>query len=129
MNSFVNPNNNGPSLTGVIHVTAHSISIFQENEPPKNIMDIFIPKSDISTALPYDVIIDELCNNVITMYQFIGDINGTKVAGLESLLNYMSENFFTKDDPAINEHHYHITKKQYNEETNNIYNIDKNRKH
>ena len=39
----------------------------------------------------------------------------------------MNENFFTKDDPAINEHHYHITKKQYNEETNNIYNIDKNK--
>ena len=39
----------------------------------------------------------------------------------------MNENFFTKDDPAINEHHYHITKKQYNEETNNIYSIDKNK--
>ena len=39
----------------------------------------------------------------------------------------MNENFFNKDDPAINEHHYHITKKQYNEETNNIYNIDKSK--
>ena len=48
----------------------------------------------------------------------------TKVAGLESLLNYMSENFFTKDDPAVNEHHYHITKRHCNEETNNIYNLD-----
>ena len=127
MNSFLNPHNNGPSLTGVIDVTAHSISSFQENAPPKNIEDIFIPKSDISTALPYDAIIDELGNNFITMYQFIGDINGTKVAGLASLLNYMSENFFTKDDPAIDEHHYHITRKQYNEETNNIYNIDKSK--
>ena len=35
MNAFLNPNNNGPSLTGVIDVTAHSISLFQENEPPK----------------------------------------------------------------------------------------------
>ena len=64
MNSFLNPHNNGPSLTGVIDVTAHSISLFQENAPPKNIEDIFIPKSDISIALPYDVIIDELGNNV-----------------------------------------------------------------
>ena len=32
---------------------------------------------------------------------------------------------FSKDDPAINEHRYHITKKQYNEETHNIYNTDK----
>ena len=74
MNSFLNPHNNGPPLTGVIDVTAHSISLFQENEPPKKIIDIFIPKSDISIALPYDVIIDELGNNVISMYQFIVDI-------------------------------------------------------
>ena len=95
-------NNNGPSLTGVIDVTAHSISLFQENAPPKNIEDIFIPKSDLSIALPYGVIIDELGNNVLSMYQFIGDINGTKVGGLESLLNYLNGNCFTKDDPAIN---------------------------
>ena len=82
MNSFLNPHINGPSLTGVIDVTAHSISLFQENEPPKNIIDIFIPKSDISIAVPDDVIIDELSNNVITMYQLIGDINDTKVGGL-----------------------------------------------
>ena len=59
------------------------------------------------------------------MYQYIGDINSTKVGGLESLLDYMKENFFSKDEPAINEHHYHITKKQYNEEKHNIYHIDK----
>ena len=58
MNLFLNPHNNGPGLTGVIDVTAHSIGLFQENEPLKNIIGIFIPKSDISTALPYDVIID-----------------------------------------------------------------------
>ena len=127
MTAFLNPHNNGPSLTGIIDVTAHSISVFQEDELPKNINDIFIPNSDISIAEPSDVQIGELGNNVITMYQFIGNINDTKVGGLESLLNYMNENFFTKDDPAINEHHYHITKKQYNEETNNIYNIDKNK--
>ena len=108
-------------------MSRHIISLFQENTPPKNIEYIFIPKSDISIALPYDVIIDKLGNDVISMYQFIGDINDEKAGGLESLLNYMIENFFTKDDPAINEHHYHITKKQYSEETNNIYNIDRSR--
>ena len=77
--------------------------------------------------MPYGVQIDELGNNVIIMYQFIGDINDTKVGGLESLLNYMIENFFTKDDPATNEHHYHIIKKQYNEEIHDIYNIDKSK--
>ena len=34
--------------------------LFQENEPPKHIIDIFIPKSDISVAEPYDVQIAEL---------------------------------------------------------------------
>ena len=90
--------------------TAHSMSLFQENEPLKNIIDIFILKCDISVAEPYDVQIDELGNTVIAMYQFIGDINDTKVGGLEPLLNYMTENFVSKDDPAINEHHYHVTK-------------------
>ena len=59
------------------------------------------------------------------MYQLTGIINDDKAGGLESLLNYMYENLFGKDDPAINEHHYRITKKQYNEETHNTYNTDK----
>ena len=60
------------------------------------------------------------------MYQFIGVINDEQVGGLESLLNYMNEQLFNKDDPAINEHHYNITKrKQYNEDTHNIYDISK----
>ena len=126
MNSLVNPHNS-TFLTGIIDVTAHSISLFQENESPKSINGTFTPKNDISTAEPYDVIIDELGNNVTTMYQFIGDINDEKVGGLESLLNYMNENFHSKDNPLINEHNYHITKKQYNEEANNIYNIDKSK--
>ena len=95
MNSFLNPHNNGPSLTGVIDVTAHSISLFQEDDTPKNIIDMFIPKSNISIALPYAVQIDALGNDVITMCQFIGDINDTKVGGLASLLNCMTENFFS----------------------------------
>ena len=40
----------------------------------------------ISIAEPYDVQIDELGDNIIQIYQLIGDINDTKVAGLESLL-------------------------------------------
>ena len=124
MNSFLNPHN-GTSLTGVIDITAHSMSIFQENESPQNIKDTFLNKNTISIAEPYDVQIDENGDNFITMYQFIGHINDTTVAGLESLLNYMNENFFSKDEPAVNEHQYHVTIKQYTEETHNIYNIDK----
>ena len=89
MNVFLNPHG-GTSLTGVIDITAHSISLFQENEPPQHIKDIFIPKSDISIAEPIDAQINELGNNTLQMYQLIGIINDEKV-GLESSLNYMNE--------------------------------------
>ena len=49
MISFLNPHN-ATSLTGVVDITAHSLSLFQENEPPQDIKDTFIPKSDISVA-------------------------------------------------------------------------------
>ena len=86
---------------------------------------MFIHKTDIRIAEPIEAQIDELGNTTIQMYQLIGTINDEKAGGLESLLNYMNANLFSKDDPATNEHHYHITKKQYNEETHNIYNLDK----
>ena len=68
MNSFLNPHN-GTSLTGIVDITAHSISVIGEKES-KNINDIFISKNKISIAEPYDVQIDETGNNFITMYQF-----------------------------------------------------------
>ena len=108
MNSFLNTH--GTSLTGIVDITANSISLFQGNGPPKNIDGIFIHKSDISIGEHHDVPIDEN-GNVIQMYQFIGDINDTKVAGLASILNYINDNFFSKADPAVNEHYYNITKK------------------
>ena len=107
MNSFLN--RHGTSLTGIVDIKANSISLFHDNGQPKNIEDIFIHKSDISIAEPYDVPIDGN-GNVIQMYQFLGDINDTKVAGLESILNYINDNFFSKADPAVNEHYYNTTK-------------------
>ena len=61
-----------------------------------------------------------LCTSLLEILR-----NDTKVGGLESLLKYMNENFYTKDNPLINQHNDHITKKQYNEETHNIYSIAK----
>ena len=84
MDAFLNPRN-GVSLTNIIDVTAHSISLFQENEQPKNINDMFIPKTDISIAEPIEVQIDELGNGIVQMYQLIGVINDEKVGGLESI--------------------------------------------
>ena len=129
MNSFLNPHN-GTSLTGVIDITAHSISLFQENdEPPQNVKDTFMNKANTITAQPHDVQTAELGDNISQMYQFIADINDTKVAGLEPLLNHMNENFFSKDEPAVNEHHYHITRKHHNQDfsTHNIYNVGKSK--
>ena len=45
MNSFLNTHN-GTSLTGIVDITANSISLFQDTGPPKHIEDIFIHKSD-----------------------------------------------------------------------------------
>ena len=109
MNAFLNPHNNGPSLTGVIDITAHSISLFQESEEPQHIKNISIPKNGMSVAEPFDIQVDETGNNIITVCQFIGEVSDTKVGGLGSLFSYMNEIFFSKDDPAISEHHYHMT--------------------
>ena len=79
----------------------------------------------ISLAEPIEVQIYELGNNITQMYQLIGIISDEKAGGLESLLNYMNENSFRKDDPAINEHSYNNIENQYNEETPNIHNIYK----
>ena len=116
MNAFSNPRNVA-SLTNIIDVTAHSISLFQEDEQSKNTYEIIIPQTSISIAEPTDVQIDELGNGIIQMYQPIGIISDEKVPGLESILNHMRENFFRKDDPAINEHHYHITKNNRTKKT------------
>ena len=47
---------------------------------------------------------------VIQMYQFIGDMNGERVPGLEPILNHINENLLNKTDPAVNVHSYYITK-------------------
>ena len=122
----MNTQNNGPSLTGVVDIIANNISLFLDNGTVKNINDIFINENDISTAEPYDVQIDEN-GNTIQMYQFTGNIDDTKIPGLESILNYMNENLFSKDEPAVNENYYNITKKHFNEDIQNIYNIDKSK--
>ena len=42
----LNPRN-GSSLTNIIDVTAHSVSLFQENEQPENINAMFTPQTCI----------------------------------------------------------------------------------
>ena len=87
---------------------------------------MFIFKSDIIIAEPYEVQIDELGNNIITMCQFIGDVHNTKVLGLERISTYVNE-FFRKGEPAVNIYNYYITRKQLDQDltTHNIYNVDK----
>ena len=59
MYAFVNPRN-GASLTNIIDVTAHSTSLFQENEQHNDINGMLISTNDISIAEPIDVPIDKL---------------------------------------------------------------------
>ena len=117
MNSFLAPNNR-TSLTGIIDFSAHKIYLVQGDGPVKSILDILSPCGDIAVAGLVDVQLNDL-GPVIQMYQFIGDLNGERVPGSESILNYINENFFNKTAPAVNGHSYYITKTfnaQYNEE-------------
>ena len=111
MTDFLNPHN-GTSLTVLIDVTAHSISLFQENELPTNINEICMLQANMSIAEAIGVQIDELGNTIIQMYQPIGVISGEQMPGLERTLNYMNYNLFGKGEPAVNEHRYHITKRK-----------------
>ena len=70
---------NSVSLTGVIDLTAHSISLYDENDEPQDITGTFINKNNIGIAEPVDVHIDEAGNNVITMYEVIGDISDERL--------------------------------------------------
>ena len=83
MDAFLNPGN-GASLTDIVDVTAHSISSFQKSETPKNINETHILKNDIRIAEPIDGQINELGNNVTTMYQLNGTTNDEKVAASEA---------------------------------------------
>ena len=116
MNSFLAPNNR-TSLTGIIDFTAHNMYLYQK-DGTVNILDILFSYGNIAVAELVDVQLTEL-GPVIQLYQFIWDINDKRVPGLESILNYIDENFFNKADPAVNEHSYYINKTfttQYNEE-------------
>ena len=64
------------------------------------------PHTFVYIAEPTDAQIGELGNNVFQMYQFICISNDEKVLRSGRIFNYMNEHLFTKNDPAINEHHY-----------------------
>ena len=68
MNAFLNPRS-GASLTSIIDATALSISLFQEDEQPKNIIGTFIPQTDMSIAEPIDAQISQLGINITQTYQ------------------------------------------------------------
>ena len=78
MNACLYPRN-GVSLSNNIDVPAHSISVFQDNEQPKKIKNMLIPKTDISIAEPTDVQIYELANFTTQMYQIMCIINDEKM--------------------------------------------------
>ena len=42
-------------------------------------------------------------------------------------MNYINDNFFSKAGPAVNEHYYNTTNKQYDADIQNIYHIDKSK--
>ena len=111
MNAYLNQRNH-TSLTDLIEITAHSISLFQ-GEKLTNISELLISQNNISIAEPVEIQIDGLGNTVTTMYQFVGGINVNTVPGSESTLNYINDDFYTKYGSAINQHKYNFTKKHF----------------
>ena len=111
MNAYPNPGNH-TSLNNIIDITAHSTGSSQEEKLTNN-FELLINQTDISIAEPVEIQIDELGNNGITMYQFVGDTSDNKMPGLESIINYMNGNVYTTYDSAINQHNYNTTKKNY----------------
>ena len=84
--------------------------MFQRDGTVKHILDILFPYGYIAIAELVDVQINEICNNVIQLYQFVGEINDKRIPGLESILNCINESCLNKADPAVNGHSYYITK-------------------
>ena len=111
MKAYLRPRNH-TFLNNTIGVHAHSISLFQE-EKLINIFELLMNQNSISIAEPVEIQIDELGNNGFTMYGFVGDINDNKVPGLESILNYINDSFFAKNEGAVNQHNYNTTKDNY----------------
>ena len=64
----------------------------QEDGTVKDILDISYPYGDVAVAELVDVQLNDL-GPVIQMYQLIVYINDERVPGLESILNYINENF------------------------------------
>jgi len=104
---------NTTSLTGIIDVVAHSISLIKnEEQEPENLLDIFIHQDNIATV--QDVSIPLGGGLFFTQKEFIGDINNDRVPGLEALLDYLNANYYDRNDPAINNNYYTIHKHLYN---------------
>ena len=119
---------NTTSLTGIVNVVANSVSLIDEEEEIEHdITNLFIYQSKIASS--QDVLIPIGGGLFITQQEFTGDINDTRVPGLESILDYINTNFYDKTDPAINYNYYTIHKHLYNNDyTQNITNKIDNRK-
>ena len=59
--------------------------------------------TNISVAEPVEIQIDDLGNNVITMCEFVGDINDNKALGLDIILNCINDALFAKHEGAVNQ--------------------------
>ena len=64
-------------------------------------------------AKPVEIQIDELGNNVTAIYEFVGDMDDNKAPGLERIFNYISDNFFARNEGAGNQHIHNTTKNSY----------------
>ena len=111
-NTFLNPNNKA-SLTNIIDIVANSVSLIIEDEKTHtNVHDLFVNQKKIASASPISII--NGLGLTTTQFEFDGVIDDNHIPGLESILDYLHNNYYNKLDPAITNNYFNVNKHLHN---------------
>ena len=111
---MINPynNHNALNLTGVVEITADTISLIlnENNETEiKDILNILLRYENIEPAAQTKVHI----GGGQSYYEYtFPNASDTKVAGLQSMLTYLDENYRNNDDDSMLNNYYTSHKKR-----------------
>ena len=107
LNTWINPLNR-VSLTGLIDITANSISLIGYDEDGEegitHLLDLFLMYKNISSVEDVQVPIGG--GQYYTIKAWMGTIDDLHVPGLESLIEYLQANYRAIDDDSILNNYY-----------------------
>ena len=124
LNTWINPLNK-VSLTGLVDITANSISLIGYNEDGEegitHLLDLFVMYKNISSVEDVQVPIGG--GQYYTIKAWVGTTDDLHVPGLESLIEYLQTNYRAIDDDSILNNYYTVNKTyQQNTHMHNDYN-------